>query len=290
MKIILRPLNKNTWSNVQKYRNCNEDLGPYLTRSGGIYTGLTPADEVKLGARLGLDLRQSSDFWKTFFIRTNTRDIYLDTEDTNDELKYLFLKGHKRVKNSLLENKAGANFVLINKDEEAKVSNLASRVTRKAFAAFDKLTTNDMRKVLRLYGENGDNMSPEIVEERLSKLIEGNPSRFLDKWVDNDSREVEVLLEKAVSANSIRKNLNLYKYGSEVIGRSKEEAIHFLENPTNQDIKRSILIEIDAKTSDNEIKRDTKTTIQQILEAEDEAEVEVKELVEVPKKTKKSDT
>lgn len=288
MRVILRPLNKNNWSNVQKYRNCNYDVGPYLTRSGGIYTGLTPADEVRLGERLGLDLRQSSDFWKTFFVRTNTKDIFLDTDDAIDELKYLFLRGHKRVKTSLLENKAGADFVIINKDEEAKVSNLANKIKVDAFTAFKTLTATDIRKVLRLYGENADNMSPEIAEERLFGLIEGNPSRFLDKWVNNDSRETEVLLEKAISVNSIRKNLNIYKYGSEIIGRSKEEAIHFLENPTNQDIKRTILIEIDAKDSTSEVKEKVKTNLQQIMETEEDDSLFPEEVTAI-KKLKKSD-
>jgi hypothetical protein len=136
-------------------------------------------------------------------------------------------------------------------------------------------------------------MSSEIAEEKLFKLVEGNPTRFLSKWVNNDSRETEVLLERAISINSIRKNLNVYKYGSDIIGRSKEEAIQFLDNPTNQDIKRSILIELDARNTDTTVKSNIKTNIQQILE-EPEVEPEVVEkeiepvVVEVPKpKTKK---
>jgi hypothetical protein len=292
MRVILRPLSKDSWSNVRKYRNCHEDIGPYFTRSGSIYTGLTVEDEKRLGERAGLDLRPSSDFWKTFFIRTGARDLYLDTNDAMDELKYLFLKNHKRVKNSLLENKAGANFVLINKDEEAKVTNLHNKTIREAFSAFDKLTATDIRKVLRLYGENGDNMSAEVAEQRLFEFVEGNPERFLLKWVNNNNRETEVVLEKAISANVIRRNINVYKYGSETIGRSKEEALHFLDNPANQDIKRSILIELDAKSSITNPSTHTETSskIQQMLDSIEEESTDFTEQIEESevKKIKKS--
>jgi len=286
MKVILRPIGKNSWSNVKKYRNCYEDIGSYWTRSGSLYTGLTIEDEERLGARLGLDLKPNSDFWKTFSIRTSVRDLYLDTADSMDELKYLFLKNHKRVKNSLLENKASANFVLINKDEEAKISNLHSKVLREAFSAFDKLSATDIRKVLRLYGENADNMSSEVAEQRLFDYVEGNPTRFLEKWVNNAARETEVLLEKAIANNVIRKNLNLYSYGSETIGRIKEEAIDFLDNPKNQDIKRTILIELDAKDyiTNREVHTNVTTKIQQIMA---EPEVVDEEVVK-PKRVKTS--
>jgi hypothetical protein len=124
----------------------------------------------------------------------------------------------------------------------------------------------------------------------LFKLVEGNPARFLEKWVNNDSRETEVLLEKAISTNSVRKNLNIYKYGSEIIGRSKEEAMAFLTNPTNQDIKRTILIELEAKSDETAVKKNTKTHIQEILEDEDYTPVNLDEVtteVETKVKTKK---
>jgi hypothetical protein len=289
MKVILRPLLKNGWGTA-KYKHCYDGLGPYLTRSGNIYTGLTKEDEERLGLILGLDLRPSGEFWKNFLIRTTNKDIYLDTSDPMDELKYLFIKKHIRVKGSLLEHKASADFVIINKDEEAKVSNLRNRVIRDAFSEFDKLSSTDIRKVLRLYGENGDNMSAEVAEQRLFDLIDGNPQRFIDKWVKNDARETEVLLERAIASNCIRKNLNVYKYGSEVIGRSKEEVLNFLDDPINQDIKRSVLIELDAKDyiSNREVRVNNTTKIQQLLDETEEIPVESKEVVEeVIKKSKK---
>jgi len=247
MRVILRPIGKNAWSGLVKYRNCYEDISPYWTRSGRIYTGLTTEDEKRLGELLGIDLRANSDYWKTFYIRTMGRDVYLDLDDPQDELKYLFLKNHKRVKNSLMENKATANFVLVNKDEEAKRANVFNRARRDAIKEFDKMSAEDLRKCLRLYGHNADSMSAEVAENKLFDIVEGNPQSFLDKWVNNPHRETAVLVERAISKNIIRKNKNIYKYGSEIIGHNLGETVAFLDDSKNQDIKITILKAIESK-------------------------------------------
>ncbi|MHA1198096.1 MAG: hypothetical protein ACTSQF_01880 [Candidatus Heimdallarchaeaceae archaeon] len=247
MRVILRPIAVNQWSGLKKYRNCHEDLAPYYTRSGQIYTGLTKLDETRLGEDLGLDLRPYSDYWKEFFIRTSGTDLYLNTEDSLDEIKYLFLKNHKRVKTSLLEHKATANFVLVNKDEEAKRSNIFNKIKRNANREFDKLSSEDVKQCLRLYGHNGDRMTAEVAEDRLFTIVDGNPQAFLDRWVNNKNRGVEVIIEKAIAKNVIRKNKNVYKYGTDTIAHSMGEAVDFLHNPKNQDIKIAIMTQLESK-------------------------------------------
>ena len=247
MKVILRPIGWNKWSGIIKYKNCYEDIGSYYTRSGMLYTGLEDADAERLGKILGLDLGRSSEYWNTFFIRTGATDIILDTDSPMDELKYLFLKSHKRVKNSLMENKAGANFVLINRDEEAKRDNLYAKVEREAITAFGKLTPTEMRKCLRIFGHNADTMSNEVTEAKLYQIIKANPESFLQRWVNNADKEEQVLIENAIAKNIIRKDQHIYKYGSDIIGRSLEETIGFLKDPKNQDIKIGIITASDAK-------------------------------------------
>lgn len=247
MRVILRPLRQDTWSGIVKYKNCYEDIGPYLTRSGRPYTGLTHQDAERLGKELGLDLSPGSEFWKTFYIRTADRDIILETEDPMDELKYLFLKSHKRVKTSLFENKATANFVLINQEEEAKRDNLFNRAKRTAIREFDKMTVEEMRKALRIFGKSAESLAAEVVENRLFDIVEGDPQGFIDKWVKNSHKETQYIIERAISMNVIRRNKNVYTYGSDVIGHSLEETINFLDHPKNQDVRIAVMKAIDAK-------------------------------------------
>jgi hypothetical protein len=245
--VVLRPLGMNPWSKIKRYRNCFDGLGPYLTRSGRQYTGLTEEDAIRLGGKLGLDLSPNSDFWNTFRIRMGSKDWYLDLEDPMDELRYLFAKAHKRVSSSIFDRKPGANYILINKEEEAKLSNVFSKIKRKAYSEFDRLSPEDMRRCLRLFGHNATSMGNEQVENLLSDIIEGNPQKFLDKWVNNERRDVEYIVETAVARNVIRKNKNVYHYGADIIGHSMDDTVSYLSSPSNQDIKISILKEIGVK-------------------------------------------
>jgi hypothetical protein len=248
MRVILRPINRHLWANnIVKYKNCYDYVAPYYTRSGNVYTGLTTEDATRLGPILGLNLLPSSSYWSNFFVRVGSDDIFLETEDPLDELKYIFLKNHKRVKSSIFERKATADYLLINKDEEAKRENMFNKSKVDAISEFKQMSLTDMRKCLRLFGQNAENVSSELVENSMFKLVESNPSMFIEKWVNNKDREIEVVLEQAISRNIIRRNKNIYKYGSDVIGYSMPETIDFLNNPKNQDIKKAVLNAINAK-------------------------------------------
>lgn len=247
MKIVLRPLVGDPWSGIIKFRNCHEDLASYFTRSGRLYTGLTDADAERLGTKLNLDLKTGSEFWKTFFIRTSGKDMVLETEDPMDELKFLFLKSHKRVKSSVFEHKATANFVLINENEEARRANVFSKAKRQALRELDKMSTEDVKKALRIYGKRAENLTAEVAESKLFELVEGDAQGFINKWVNNEARETQYLIERAIGENIIRKNKRQYSYGTEVIGYGIEDAILYLENPKNQDLRMTIISEIKAK-------------------------------------------
>jgi len=296
MIVLLRPIGGRNWSGLKeggKYRNCYEDVAPYWTRSGRIYTGLTQTDERRLGDLLGQDLRASSDYWKNFHIRTAGKDLYLDIEDPLNELKWLFLKNHKRVKASLSEQKATANFVLINKDEEAKRSNVYNKIRRDAIKGFDTLSPDDMRRCLRLYGHKGDTLSNEVAENRLFEIVEGNPQAFLDRWINNKQRDTEVLVEQAISKNIIRRNKNIYKYGTEVIGHTLQETSEFLDDPRNQDIKIVIMKQIESKSTIEGAPL-TKDDINEVLPTEkkvsDADKAMAKEAVKAAKPKTKEDT
>ena len=256
MNIILRPISKNAWPGVLKYKNCYTDIQPYYTRSGRIYTGLTDADADRLGKALGLDLSPGAEMWKEYFIRTFGKDLYLNINDPQDELRYLFLKNHKNVKRSFAEHKATAGFVLINKEEEAKRANTVNEAKLEALTGFTKLTPDEMRKCLRLYGRNASSLSDQIVKNRLFDIVEGDPLSFLNKWVHNSQRETEYLIEAALANNVIRRSNNIYKYGSDIIGHTLAETIDFLDNPKNQDIKIIVTKQTEVKGFGDSIEDD----------------------------------
>lgn len=248
MKAILKPLKPNPWSGIHRYANCAHYLGPYLKRSGQRYTGLDEFNRERFEKILGVDLRPSSEFWDNYSIRIDENYVVIDTDDgPEEELKYLFLKSHKRVAASLRDRKATADYVLIQPEEDAKAENEINRIKRKASSEFDRMGINEMRKALRIFGYNPDSTGDSVVESNLYKIVESDPKKFLTVWVDNKDREILFLLEDAVASNIIRKTKTTYKYGTDVIGGTADDAIAYLKNPANQDLKIAITSQLEAK-------------------------------------------
>jgi hypothetical protein len=241
MQVRLKPLTADAWSGMERYPNCNNVLRPYFTRTGSIYTGLTPEDEKRLGDALGVDLRKMSSFWKNFKVTVGKETVVLDTDAPEDELKYLFLKGHKRVKANITENKATANYYLHDPEGEAEIFNKHNRVKRQAIIAFEKMKPAEIRKALRLYGDNATNVSDAVAEDRLYARVEQNPENFFRIWIDNKNRATEYLIKEAVSKSVIRKQKNSFYFGTTLLGVTLEDAIAFIDNKENSDIKAAII-------------------------------------------------
>lgn len=250
MEVIVRIIKSNPWTGLTKWSKCFDYLSPYYTRTGNYYTGLTPQQAIEFEKKLGYPeghLSVNSDFWTTFVIKLGKEDLVLNTEKALDELRYLFLKGHKRVADGLSNINPSKDYVLINKDVEAEEANKINKVKREAYRNFDKMSIEDMRKCLRLYGLRADDMSNELVEARMSEQIEKDPARYLLKWVNNDEKELMFIIEEAVAKNIIRKNRTQYYYGTDMIGNGIDDVISYLKEKKNQDIKLSILQEIKSK-------------------------------------------
>lgn len=246
MVVELKIKKKNPWAGLIKYRSCYDYIAPYFTRSGSIYTGLTPEDEEYFEKALGYPeghLSKTSDFWTTFCVKIGARTLLLDDSIPRQAMIIKFLTGHKRVATSLDKMDAGKDYLLINREAEAIEQNKQNKLRREAVKEFDKLSLDQMRKCLRLFGVRPDSMSNELVESTLFSLIDKSPKKFFDKWVDNKNKETEYLIEEAIAKGVIRKDRTQYYYGSEMFADSLSEAVAYLDAKKNQDLKLSIINE-----------------------------------------------
>jgi len=250
MIVELKLRKKNPWAGLVKYKNCFDYIAPYFTRSGSIYTGLTPEDEKKFEKELGYaegTLAKSSPFWQTFTVKIGSRSMILDDQFPRQEMIIKFLSGHKRVATSLDKLTAGKDYLLINRQAEAIEQNKINKLRRDAIKQFDKLTLDEMRKCLRLFGVKSDNLSNELVESTLFNLVDKQPKKFFEKWVDNKSKDTEFLIEEAIAKGIIRKDRTQYYYGSEMLADSLESCIAYLDAKKNQDLKLSIINQVENK-------------------------------------------
>ena len=250
MVVELKIKKKNPWIGLVKYRNCFDYIAPYFTRSGSIYTGLTPEDEKYFEKALGYEeghLSKTSDFWTTFSVKIGARTLLLDDSIPREAMIIKFLSGHKRVATSLDKLDAGKDYLLINREAEAIEQNKQNKLRRDAIKEFDKLSLEEMRQCLRLFGMSADRMSNELVESTLFGLIDKQPKKFFDKWVNNKTKETEYLIEQAISKGVIRREKTNYFYGTDMFATSLPEAVAYLENKKNQDLKLSIINETENK-------------------------------------------
>ena len=250
MVVELKIKKKNPWAGLIKYKSCFDYIAPYYTRSGSIYTGLTPEDEKYYEKALGYPeghLAKSSDFWSTFCVKVGSRSVLLDDSIPRQAMIIKFLSGHKRVGTSLDKMDAGKDYLLINREAEAIEANKINKLRRDAIKEFDKLTLEQMRKCLRILGVKADTMSNELVESTLFGMVDKNPKQFFTKWVDNKSKETEFLLESAIAKGVIRKDRTQYYYGTELFADSLTDAIAYLDAKKNQDLKLSIINQVENK-------------------------------------------
>ena len=250
MEVIVRMTKVNPWSGLIKWANCFDYISSYWTRSGSRYTGLTKEEASELEKELGMTegtLHPDSTYWDTFAIKVGKKDLIINTDRPEGKLQYLFLKKHKRVADGLNKVSPSTDYVIINKEAEAEVANKANKIKRDAYRAMDKMTLEEMRKCLRLFGVKSDTLSNEMIEAKLAEYIEKDPSQFIRIWVENPNKEINFIIEAALAKNILRKNRASYYFGTDLIGNGIEDVIAYLKDKKNQDIYLSIKAELESK-------------------------------------------
>ena len=162
MVVELKIKKKNPWAGLIKYRSCFDYIAPYFTRSGSIYTGLTPEDEKYFEKALGYPeghLAKTSEFWTTFCVKVGARTLLLDDSIPRQQMIIKFLTGHKRVATSLDRLDAGKDYLLINREAEAVEKNKQNKLRRDAVKEFDKLSIDDFKEAeLHISEEDKDGL------------------------------------------------------------------------------------------------------------------------------------
>lgn len=250
MEVIVKIIKQNPWTGLIKWSNCTDVIGTYYKRSGVRYTGLTDEEARSFEQRFGYKegtLAPESTYWDTFGVKISVKGTTINTDTLEGEFQYKFLKNHKFVADGVSNITPQKNWVIINKEAEAEQANKANKVKREAYRAFDKMTLEEMRKCLRIFGIKSDNLSNELVEAKMNEQIDKDPSKFIRLWVENPNKEMNFLVESAISKNIIRKNRTAYYFGTDMIGNGLEDVIAYLSDKKNQDILLAIRNEAKVK-------------------------------------------
>lgn len=244
------PKGKREWSDYKapRYKNTKHTVGAYYDSYGSMTTGLTEEDAARLGEIMNKDLRPSSPFWYDYQIVIMDKDLLLDTSKPEDELKYLVLKSHFKVKKSKSDTNPYAEYEIFDELENARDTNVKAATKAKAYQLFAGLTAEQKAEILKLYPgfTKTANVLPELVESKLYEQIESNPGKFVE-LVEDKHRDMKIFLKDLITYDILRKNKSAYKYGTDFLGHDEESTIDYLNNPENQSLKITLMQELESR-------------------------------------------
>tara|TARA_R110000787_G_C13377270_1_gene441479 strand:- start:116 stop:880 length:765 start_codon:yes stop_codon:yes gene_type:complete len=242
-KIILKALERQSWSGFSRFPKCKDTVIASLGR-GGYATGLTEAEEQKLETELQMKpgtLGKYSEYWRDYTVILNDKDKPLVLDRPRDFIDYKILMASNRVANSVneLTEWPKAEYVIYDAEEDAKKDNLKIKEKRKAYKEFNSMTSAEMRNVLKLMGKKAANASDTLIENTLAQILDDDPTIF-NETMNMPDFKIRVLIEDLVSINALRIRGGHYMFGDSAIGHDLEATCLYLKDPKNQDIVLSL--------------------------------------------------
>lgn len=254
MEVIVQQLSKGRDLTQKLNRHAVKYIGGWITRSGLPYSGgFAPEQrrefEKKLGFPDGHLDPSNVKFWDNYVAikLQGPRPVILNTDIPEDEFKYEYCKNHIEVMDGYSDKKPRALYVMVNQEIEAKKKNMANSKKIEAIKEFDKMSPDDIAKCLRLFNIDGNSLNAEVSREKLFDIVISKPEDFMNKWVLNKDRAYFLLVEEAISKNVLRRNRNIYYYGTETIGHSIQDTVTYLKDKKNMELYLSIKAETENK-------------------------------------------
>lgn len=248
--VIVKPIDKiQGHIKTTRFKNCHDDISSYYTRTGSIYTGLTAEEAKELGEKLSKDLSPNSDFWKDYFVRIPENGLRLDIDSPLQRLDYLFLRNHKDITDLGREpiERLGTRYVIVDEDRIAKREDIKNKSTIKALKFYESMTKMQKERCLRIFGINANNTSEEVINKRLFDIINQRTNDFIELWIDNKSRDIQWLIEEGIARRILLKKNGIYQYNGIQLGLNLAEAISYLNDPVNSEIKDALFKQIELK-------------------------------------------
>ncbi len=242
-KVILKALERQSWSGFSRFPKCKDTVIASLGR-GGYETGLTEKEEKDLELKLQMKpgtLGKYSEYWRDYTVILNDKDKPLILDRPRDFIDYKILMASNRVANSVneLNSWPKAEYVIYDAEQDAKKDNLKIKEKRKAYKQFNSMTSAEMRNVLKLMGKKAANASDTLIENTLADILDKDPALFNETMAMPDFK-IRVLIEDLVAINALRIRGGHYMFGDSAIGHDLEAACLYLKDPKNQDIVLSL--------------------------------------------------
>lgn len=229
-----------------------------VQRKGGLANILTKEEKEYLENVTGLNLSVYADFFKKFKVSLR-KDDASNTFDLSDPLGYISIKVLEHYPDEIAHSWAQRNdkptyqFAITRSGEVTDEKKAKLDIKKEAFKLYGKIEDDKDKliSVLKLLTNKPISSTSTLkwIQGLVEEIVDSKPNSFLSV-VQDSNFETKALINKATDAGVIKKNGN--KYGTvdgldlceEGEAPSFENAVKYLNNPKNQEI-RSL---IEAKT------------------------------------------
>jgi hypothetical protein len=248
-ELIVKSIVKAKFSGLSGYDKSVIVLSPELSIKDGTYkTGLKDGEQQEFEKKLGLkegELAPFSPWWgENIEIRlenTKATRFILDGSPMS-ELKYRILLNSSKVAHSELDKHKNphALFYIVDEEAKAKAEVEQSDYEFEAFEILMKLSPDEKRASLRLFGKKGvDSLSETVIRNELSKQIKKNPEEFT-KILKDKKLKTRLLIEEFLDYGIVQKVGHYFKNGDDTIASSTDELIEYFDDIKNQSVKMAM--------------------------------------------------
>lgn len=186
-------------------------------------------------------------------VRLKNEVTYLDLSRPDDYMKYkilLTVKDRIALSDDPRETKVTQKFALVDENHETQqqLNELDTKLAAYTEYGAIKKDFRSLRHVIMVAtGKKvGKNAKLEFLQTEANRLLSNAPEAFLNAVRDKDL-ETKILIQDAITAKALRKQgIAYYTPGGDLIGNNLAEAVEFLNNKKNQDLRLVIEKKVDA--------------------------------------------
>ncbi len=267
-QIVIKPVVKSKFAGLSSYSNTRTSLEGAQLGSSGYKTGLSKKEEQEFEEALSLKkgelAKSNGTFWGSVLNISFPNDkayyMTIDPDNVMDVIKYKVLLNHSRVANNEVEMLSNpmVEFYIEDNEAKAKIEEVQINYKMEAGEEFSKLTGEDKKGILKLYGKKGVNdLSDLVIKTKLYKEMETNPNKFLQLVRDKDIK-LRIEIEEMLEAGVLSKKGQYYVFNNstnlgepEVIGSSIDEVVGYFKDYKNQSIKIAAKVATKDKQKEN---------------------------------------
>lgn len=206
------------------------------------------SDDVYAGIRTYTP-RQKEDMqrWEyvepddTFVLETG---VSLDLTKPQDVVKWQWIKHYVNDVIALTKEEGNVKsrpFYIFVEEQEAAKTVTKGMLKAKALNLIIESTPDELRKRVKLYGVNMDNIKPETIRGYLIEAVEKDVEKVLNVYT-NPVMVAKFTLLEAVEKGVVTedKSTGLFYFGTQLLGNNMDKAVSFINDSANAKILKAI--------------------------------------------------